>query len=706
MQPPDVRFILDLLFETYPFYYDKHSQHAVKQCLITIIQSPLGENALAVIVEFLKKESTKTSIAPADSFTLVDWCAVLLQQYSKRPELWNKYGLDTILANATILATCMSSENTPKTARLKHSALVRARRALRALFRADGVQDDVISKIVGSLTSKGTASKANNAVFLGVVAGVSSRLPTVKPKLDAHKQDYFTFYTREIVGSRAALPAHISSALYDFFNVFPTIEEIQKDVIPSIEKALLRAPEVVLNDLVGPTLQSLPESMDLSKILLGHLLKPLLSNIKSSNATIRSGAVRTFGIIASRSKDEEIAGKVADEILNPLKAGKVPSADQRILHAQLLSSMPTADSLAKKIPTGIVAAALKEQNEQAAVAEVSTLTKHLAFGLQNNLTMDKTITDAFVKGMADKRIPIRRLWALRAGDIWWSLSRDQAARPDILAFCQTVLPKLVELWQEVTANPIPATQSGMVTVGHYVTAILLSKVRVMEDEKLVSIYKKLNLASQLMVIQPKPSFLLNPRVYTKLSSEEDIEVALRAMTAVAPWLSDDKISCDAQIAWSQALIYFIVAQGVPSGAIPAAKRHLTEAYIHTPAAIAKLMADGLWTWYRAIESHDKDSAAVAAKSDPADLSAVLNSLFLPRESLKKSAAVSKEISKEILERQCIEFLVLARSEIVPNVSWIDLCLRTGVDPGELARHNLEDCLKQAMDAATVGTFHR
>ncbi|KAF2203113.1 translational activator [Delitschia confertaspora ATCC 74209] len=699
--PADLRYALDLLFETYPLYDDRESRRAVEQCLVSITHSPLADKALPVIVDFLKKESAKGSLAYVNTLVLVDWCAVLLQQFSTNSEQWNKLGLDLVTVHATILEKCMGAEPTRKAIRVQDAALVVTRRALRAVIRSDNTGEDVVEKMIETLASKGTTSKAKNAVFLGVIAGVCARLPSVKPTLEQRKQEYYAFYIREIIGFRTPLPEHIGNAFYELFHNFSTIDDVRKDVIPPIEKALLRAPEVVLNNLVAPMLLSLPESLDLSEVLQGQLLKPLLSNIKSTNPAIRAGALRTFQAAASRSKDDALVGKVADEVLNPLKQGKVPSADQKIIYAQLLSSIGNSVSLSHKLPAGLAAVALKEPNESAFVAEVSALTNHLKFGLKNDVPLDKSVSEAFVKGLADKRIPVRRLWAIRAGDIWWSLSKDQFAQADTLAFCQAILPKLVEFWQEVVANPVPTVQTGMVTVGHLTTALLLSKVRPLEDDKLSSIYKKSNVLSQVLVAQPKPSFLLNPRVYTKLSTEEDIEILLRALAAVAPYLSDEKIQGEARLAWSQAFIYFIVAQGVPAKAKQTAKQYLTKTYIQEPLGIAKIVVDGLWSWYRSLELNDKDSAAVAAKSGTQELRLVLNSIFLPEDSLKK---LDTAIPMDVLRKQCTEILVLARPEIMPQVSWIDLCLRTRVDPGELARDNLDACLKTAIDATADKTF--
>jgi hypothetical protein len=504
---------------------------------------------------------------------------------------------------------------------------------------------------------------------------------------------------REIVGSRSQLPDHVSNALFDFFTSFPTLEELRKEVIPPLEKALLRAPEVVLNDIVSPMVLALPKSMDLSEVLLGNMMKPLLSNVKSSNPTIRAGALRTFTALASRSQSDDIIAKVTDEILNPLKQGKVSGADQKVLHAQMLSALPLSVSLSQKIPTNIAAVALKEPSEPAVVAEVSTMTEHLTYGLANGVALDKAVSDAFIKGMADKRVPVRRLWAIRAADIWWNLTDAQQAQPDILAFCQATLPKLVEMWQEVIANPIPATQTGLVTVGHYVTALLLDKAQHMKDEKIVTIYKKSDVLSQSLAIQPKPSFLLNSKVYSKLSSEDDVVIAVRALTAVAPFLVQEASSEEAQTSWAHAFIFLIVAQGVSSRAKSAAKQALTQTYLRVSSAdITRIIVQGIWSWYRSSEQEDKDSAAVASKTGSNELGAVINCLCLPPDTVQKQGAV---IDLTSLRAQALSLIVLARSEMIPRISWIELCLRMGVDPGDLVRACLKECVNTINEVTEV-----
>ena len=667
--------------------------------LRSLVAGQHGDAILPAIVKFLKQECLKKGIAHVNAFVLVDWCSVLLLEFANSPERWSKFGMDVALATARVLETCVGAGSTRRAGRISDSALVSTRRAVRAILRSEATGPDALSKLVTTLTAKGSAPTAGNAVFLGVIAGSASRLAAVKPEFEKLKSEYYAFYVREIVGSRSQLPDHISNALVDFFTSFATLQEVQKDVIPPIEKALLRAPEVVLNDIVSPMILSLPESMDLSEVLLGNLLKPLLSNVKSTNPSIRAGALRTFSALASRSKNDNAINKVADEVLNPLKQGKVSGADQKVLHAQLLSALPRSTALSHKIPTSIASVALKEPSEPAVVAEVSTMTDHLAFGLANGVPLDKAVSDAFIKGMADKRVPVRRLWAIRAADIWWNLSDEQHAQADILAFCQATLPKLVEIWQEVIANPIPATQSGLITVGHYVAALLLDKVQHMKDEKISAIYKKSDVLSHSLAVQPKPSFLLNPKVYSKLSTEDDVTIALRALTAVAPFLIQEASSSEAQTSWAHAFIFLIVGQSVSAKAKSAAKQALTQTYLQvSPSGISNIMTEGIWSWYRSSEREEKDSAAVASKSGSTELGVVISCLCVPSDAVRKQGA---NIDQKDLSSQALSLIVLARKEMIPRVSWIDLCLRMGIDPGDLVQANLKDCIGIINDATEV-----
>jgi hypothetical protein len=45
----------------------------------------------------------------------------------------------------------------------------------------------------------------------------------------------------------------------------------------------------------------------------------------------------------------------------------------------------------------------------------------------------------------------------------------------------------------------------------------------------------------------------------------------------------------------------------------------------------------------------------------------------------------------------VSLLVIARPELLPKVTWIDMCLRVQLDPGELARMSGDSLIQQIID---------
>ena len=641
-------------------------------------------------MEALKNEAPKPRIAPSNAFVLTEWCYVLLQQFSQNAGLWKKWGLVVAQADALALDTCLASDAKDS---IKHAALVVTRRALRWVFGSKAASEiagkEAVNQMVTALTAKGSALAVRNAPFLGVIAGVCARNDILKPVLEGRKQDYYSFYVREIVGSKSVLPKHISEGLKDFFESFTTAEELQKEIIPAIEKALLRAPEIVLGGLVSQLLGSLPAGLDLSEILQKQLLKPLLTNLKSTNVAIRSGAVATFEAAAARSTNEDNVEKIADEILNPLKQSKVPSADQKVLYAQMLSVLRGSTALAKKISSGLAPVALKEANEAAMIAEVRAITKHVQYGFANGVPPEATVTDSFAKGIADKRVPIRRAWAISAGQLLWDMSDEELKQASVTSFAQQILPKLADTLTEINNNQIQAAQNGLVTVAYILTALSLQTFAKADDEKLKAVIKKTSIGSQALVAEPKPSFLLNSRVYTKLVAEDDLIWGARALGAVTGSITKPGTTPAVQSSWTQVFLYFITAVGLPSAARREATVALQKAYTDNPGVISNIVIDGIWRWYRSVESSEKDSAALAAKSGNSALHLALRSITLPPEQWKELGAT---IEKKTLEQQLIDLFVPTRPDIIPSVTWIEICLKCGADPGQLVTSNCPDCL--------------
>ncbi|CZT06548.1 probable translation activator GCN1 [Rhynchosporium graminicola] len=685
--------LLRLLFITYPFYYDRNSRQAVQRCIKAIFSSGCTPEALAEFVKTIEAETVKPGLAPGNAFVLVEWCSILLQEMTGTA-YWDVWGLRIIQSDARVLELCLS-ESTKSN--LKQTALVITRRGLRKAFSKSDNREKVIGDVVRTLSAKGAQPSAKNAIMLGVVAGVCARTPEAKEILTKIAPEYYAFYIREIIGSRAPVPAHISKSLGDFFVAFTTLEDVETVLVPALEKALLRAPEIVLNDLITPLIHSFPEDIDLSSVLRHSLLKPLLANTKSTNAAIRQGAFSAYKAAVLKSHNSDLIIQIAQEILVPLKSGKVPSTEQRSFHAEMLTALPPSKATVTHVAPAMALIAGKEANEAALRSETITLLRYVTWGLLNDLDVDKQVIDSFVKGLSDKKVPVKKLWAVRLGELFWSIESEEILRSKFFQISELTIPVLVNMWSEIIANPLAAAQSGLITCAYVLTAIAQSKLTFCSNAKVEAALKKAQVDQQALTMEPKPSFLMNQRIYGKLSIEDDFQWFIRALSSVSPGLSTHEPNSIMATAWSQAIIFCICSSSVQPEFRKLGSRTLSQLYTNEPAHISAIMIAGLWRWHHCVETGDKDSAATTAKTEYQNLHLIVKSICLSAAQMSK---LGSEVDIAVRRQQMVSLLVLSRPELIPRVNWIELCLRVQVDPGELARSSGDALMQQILDSTT------
>ncbi|RBR09427.1 uncharacterized protein FIESC28_09877 [Fusarium coffeatum] len=672
--------LTQLLFGTYAFYADRQSRLSVQKCLVALISAGVDSKTIAPLITALRKESQKHGIAPTNAFVLVEWCSLFMQHLDA--SLWDQFASDIILTDADALDKCHQPTSRKSVA---HSAIIVTRRGFRKLLSSPESSEKRLSSSVDILATKGAQSTPRNAVLLGVIAGVSSRKDHLRPILDTLKPKYYDFFTREIIGSRVAVPEHAVLGLGDFFASFATPEEFSKELVPALEKGLLRAPEVILGGVVTPLVRALPDSFDLSKVLEQNLLKPLLSNAKSTNAAIRAGALDAFRALVQRSNDTASLEKVVNEIASPLKAGKLASPDHRILHAQMLESTPLSTSSAEQIATAAATISAKEGNEGALASETSALANAVAFLLAQDSEVPKSVLESITKGLAEKKIPSRKCWLLRVGSILQSLAEAQSVSPGMVAFVEAVVPKLVTTFTEVTANAASAAQSGLVVGAYILTAVSLHIHRLLPGSTAESCLTKASVTKQSLSLDPKSSFLLSHRIYSKVTANEDLGWFARALSSVSQSLEQNG---DKQVAlaWSEAFIHLIIAHSVPATIQQETSKLLSDLYVHNPRSVSTCIVNGLWDHLERVGSSENEQS-----SNAQNLIQVVKSICLTPTDIEKSG---QSVAKEDLESQANSLLVLARPELIPRASWIDLCLRMELDPGNLVTKYQDELMNE------------
>ncbi|KAJ5084239.1 hypothetical protein NUU61_008818 [Penicillium alfredii] len=669
--PPEFHHdILELLFQTYPRYVDRSSRQAVQQCLRSLLRTSNATEHLKYLTQTLQKEATKPVLAPASAFVLLEWCCILLQQVSQDPDTPLAVVLDLIAVDAKALENCFAQ--TPKPA-VKQSALRVTRRALRAVFSSEKLGEDAIRQSVSRLTADSTAG-SKNALLLGVICGVCARISARKSILEESKKIILEFYTREIVSSKSVVPSHIANGLSDFFATFVTLEDVANDLVPPMEKSILRAPEVVLTGVISPLCAALPTEIDLSELVQTRLLKHLLASMKSNNPAIRQGAAESFGSLLARCKAEPAVLKITGEIIGPLKTQKISTPEHRVAYAQALSAVSPSVDVSKEIVQGFGPAFSRESNEAALEEQIKAFGKHLAFLVQSTVKVSDDVVNTIVKGISDKRVSFRKSWQLNVGEVLWKSDVIALKSPEIEPLVAKFLAKMKDLFNEVASNPLPSAQSGALSSA-YIFLALFQRVSDIQGSDKSTWEEKV---VQSMTLNPKPSFLLNPRAYSKLGSRFEMQWLVRSLAGVASSPKFVSFEDASKTAWAQSFIYAITAPAMPTNFRENAVQTLSQVYETDVTSIGPVIINALWAWIMAFRTGEKESAAVSAGPGSERLLHLVLRSLCPSTTNKNGSQSSPE-----LKIQLINLLVLSRPELIPNASWIALCLRTGTDPGDL-----------------------
>ena len=672
--------ILALLFQTYPLYVDRSSRQAVQQCLRSLLRTPNAGENLKYLVQTLQAEAAKPGLASSSAFVLLEWCCILLQQVSEDQTTPLVIVVDLIVVDAKALETCFA--HAPKLA-VRQSALRVTRRALRAAFSSQAWGEDAVRQSIGRLTADAAAG-FKNAPLLGVISGVCARLPARKPVLEESKKAILDFYVKEIVSSKSVVPSHVASGLSDFFSSFVTYENVTTDLVPPMEKTILRSPEVILTGVLPPFCTSLPDEIDLSEVVQAHLLKHLLSSMKSNNAMIRQGAADAFRALLPRCKTEASVLKITTEVIGPLKTQKITTPEHRVAYSQGIAAIPSSVEVSKEIVQGFAPVFSRESNEPALEEELKAFGKHLAFLVQSTVKISDDVINAIVKGISDKRVPFRKIWQISVGEVLWKPDVSALKSPEIEPLVSKTLAKMKDMFAEVAANPLPSAQSGALSSA-YIFLALFQRISDTQGSEKSTWEEKV---SQSMTMGAKPSFLLNPKAYSKMATQAEMQWFVRALAAVASGSKFNDSEDAAKTAWAQSFIFSIAGPGMPSSFRDHAAGMLSSVYLNDVASIGRVVINALWAWIFSFRTSEKESAAVSAGPESERLlHFVLKSLCPP------AASKTSENASDI-ERQLINILVLSRPESIPNASWIDLCLRTGTDPGDLVRAHPADCIEQ------------
>ena len=631
---------------------------------------------------FIHKESQKSIVAPSSTFVLLEWCILVQDEVSRNEELVGELPqwLTIFTAAAAALEKCLRSGVRKS---LQHSALVVSRRGLRKVIKNHSLRAKFMPDAIDQLTNGSTAS-SRNAPYIGVIAGVCKRIAGAEVLMQQSSKAILSFYATQVIGSKLTISPHVAGGLSDFFADFVSLEDVSNYLMIPLEKTILRSPEIVLTGTIPAFVASLPATFDLSGVLEKNLLKPLSTSLKSTNPVIRGGAKDALRMLLERCYDESKLLIVANSLLTSMQ-GTGKDTELRVDLARELRSLAqhSFPIVSTSIVNGLSKTASKEINDVALQAEILALCDNLGIVLhkkQEDL-IEASSYDCILKGCADKKPTSRKSWLLGVGSILRAL-KSAPSSPAANDFISNARICLEQAAEESNSAPLPAVQNGTVSVA-YASIVLASSHAIKNADA--------RIRQQALIMEPKPSLLLNPKVYSRVESAEDQQWMSAALFSVVAEIGTT--SDQVKAAWAQAIIFLLCSKSIDSEVRRKAGMTLADMFLQEPDTIGKSMVLGMWEWMRTLLRSEKDSAAVLAKAESSRLNWVIRQISPPR---RIWALHGLEFPSEAVETLHILLLTLCQPGLLPGADWIRNCLQVGLDPGALVTRHASKLLRQIL----------
>ncbi|KAI8144145.1 armadillo-type protein [Fennellomyces sp. T-0311] len=693
--------LLHLVFLTYTRYHDRASRQAILEVL-KALDNWNPEQFQKTIVPALAKESEKVAkrtsaneciTSAADRFNLLTWVDLLVVCVLKSSNTTLLTPL--INAQALLLETLVGDE---KKKTIAKSALADARRTIRQNASAIPLLFET------ALSNAQTVSPSHrNAVLIGTIVDVSIRLKTIDGTkfVEDVKQKLIDYYLKNIVSSKSAGSSAVLDAFGDFINTFVTEEVFTKEFVPTFEKMMLRSPEMASRALahIVPKL-----SFDPSSIFAKKWLEPVLNQLRASSAGTRNAASALWDALAIQCHDIEQLKTVTMTVTKTLTTGKVSSWEHRIVTFNALSALAQVNdpSISEKALEGYFTMVAKESNEQAMAAAIDGAGRHLTVLIYND-EYCKAHKDAVTKtvkassdGLKSAKAAGRKGWAVAFGStVWAKREPSETLSANVMSYLQN----LFATFAKIADKPVVWKD------GPLEAYVLIGAVsgRIQQwpalPQSVTDLLKKNNYPLSLLAVNPKPSFLLWDRIYTKAVTPAEGLWLVRALAGVFNQESQSALDkTGSGLLAAQALIWTLSSH--PEHTVrKAAYEEVTALAKADGVKLGAFMKPALTQWLLDLENNTKDSTAMIAKSadnyreDIASyrIAGVLNAI----------TAFDKDFGAESREDELVQLMILAHHKYIASptdkYNWITLMQRAGVNPGKLVENQeskILDLLKQ------------
>ncbi|KAG0031837.1 translational activator of GCN4 [Podila clonocystis] len=682
--------IVHLLFLGYPRYNDRSSRLLVID-ILTELNAWNSNEFLKVLVPASQRETEKLAAKSADGFyvtvasdrfVFLTWVDLLLSCALDGSSETLSPHVKPLIACQAILIDGLADEPRKSVA---HSAVADVRRCIRKHSKSIPVFFDY-------LTSTTATPTYLNSVLLGTVVDVSLHLKNKEAEagkgyVAASKDAIIKYYLANLISSKQAVPTRCAVALNDFMQHYVTLDLFKSDFLPTIERLVLRAPEIVFG-LLGHLVKSL--SFDPSPIFSSSLQDPLLNGLRSTSESTRTSSIALFKQFALQSKQEQDVLKVVTEMTKLLTTGKLSSPDHRGIFYECLgmTAATNSETVSAKALQGLTTMTAKESNEGAVTFGIDATVLHLEVLLATGKDIPE-ITAAVKAGVAalgSPRASLRKTWARGMGALIWKSTYSKNSAKNVTLF----LAPLIAAFNKIQTAPLTYKDGPL---EGYVAVAAAYRLAQAGDASASQLIKS------ALVVSPKPSLVLFDKVYTKHSTVEEGVWFVHALEAL---IAEKDASEDAKLAIGTGFIYAAAASpfsDVRKEAFHALQRCAKQDLRN----VGDIIRESLLRWVSLIETPLKDSTpslAAASISDDPHVSA-----YRLSEILSAITTFNPENDQSVMAKVSTELIVLSHHQAIASPTkkydWMSMVQRARLDPGRLVADH-EDRIEQlVMEAASL-----
>ncbi|RDB20660.1 eIF-2-alpha kinase activator gcn1 [Hypsizygus marmoreus] len=704
--------IFRLLTLTYPRYSDAPSRDAVEAVGMELVRrdesrgssegagSELKLGVTEQVLGWLSNEVTRlakrgspSSYAPSDLFVLLSWsCGIYSVCVTTSPEFSSTNVWRALVGSIAVLLDMLNASTKAK-ASMVHGALVRVRRALRSA-------GDKLPVVISTLLALSKSSQAPLQMIplLGVTVSVLIRLKPLENDpstllTNDLKSDIIASYAFNVLMSKTPIPTYISHALNDFIGTFVSENDFTQTILPTVEKALLRSPELSL-----PVITEFFRAYDrrLDSDAFRRVVIQTINSAKSSNPSTRVNSVHLFSALLSPQKSGDLSSLAITELLTLPKTGKTAGPDHRVALYSMISYLTPSFAVSLSLIQAATPLLAKETHEAATAVLAAALPAHIIFLLKSETSIPTDTMNLISKEMGSTKPTIRKAFSTLAGDV---LMEDEVdfGTGKALEFAKGLIPAWENALKTVSGNPL--NSSGGPLDGYIAVAVLLGPLsRITQFTDIIS---RNAVLSSIVSSSTKPTFLLWDKVYQKLTDPVDESWFLRACDAALVYFQSEFGKNEMLRTQVGLALLHLSLEGSSPEIRRSVHRVIEKSTSNLPELTNRVLRDAMNTFL--------SRAIPAPKSGASEESTTRNQHLRFSTLLLSAVSFTEELNLEVREELVSELIILGHHPLICGNSrqtWIDLCQKARTDPRELTNTHLNRLLKLILAASAVDPKYR